>query len=173
MTHCLRLVLGIALSLSGLGVQADAQISDFQWIDDNHMQQQIQRVDDLARTRVGSQVRGDSTDLDTLQRIIDRDLVDSEDSLTLQALGAVLGDVMRDQIEELEWKVYEDELGRSRALCLRDTQECLFPITMLSRRMEVGLKPDVRRIYDDALERIEPLLPEAPYGPASSRRNNR
>jgi len=173
MPHCLRLLLGLTLSLSSLSALADVKISDFAWIDRNHMEQQVKRIDDLARTRVGAQVRGDKSDLDTLQRIIDRELVDSDDSLALQALGAVLGNVLAAEIDKLEWKIYEDDKGRSRALCVQNTQECLFPITMLSRRMEVGLKPDVQRIYEKAVRTIEPHLPEMPYGGSSSRRGNR
>jgi len=173
MPHCARLLLGLALALSSMSALADVKISDFAWIDRNHMEQQVKRVDDLARTRVGSQVRGDKTDLETLQRIIDRDLIDTNDSLALQALGAVLGNVMAAEHDKLEWKIYEDEQGRSRALCVENTKECLFPITMLSRRMEVGLKPDVGRIYETALEIIEEHLPEMPYGGSSIRRSDR
>lgn len=171
MPHSVRLLLGLALALSSVSALAEVKISDFAWIDRNHMEQQVKRIDDLARTRVGSQVRGDRTDLETLQRIIDRDLIDKDDSLELQALGAVLGNVMAAEIDELEWKIYEDEKGRSRALCVENTQECLFPITMLSRRMSVGLKPDVQRIYDTSMEIIEPHLPEMPYGGSWGRRN--
>lgn len=173
MLHCTRLLLGLTLVLSSLSALADVKISDFAWNDRQHMEQQVKRIDDLARTRVGAQVRGDKTDLDTLQRIIDRDLIDSDDSLALQALGAVLGNVMATEHDKLEWKIYEDEQGRSRALCVQGTQECLFPITMLSRRMEVGLKPDVQRIYNTALEIIEEHLPEMPYGGSPIRRSDR
>lgn len=167
--HSLRLFLGLILTLSWVPAQANAKVSDFSWMDRNHMAQQVQTIDELARTRVGSQVRGDLTDLDTLQRIVDRELIDQKDSMTLQALGAVLGNVMEAEVRELEWKIYEDDLGRSRALCIRNTNECLFPVTMLSRRMETGLKPDVRKVYEDALERIDHLLPELPYSAPTSR----
>lgn len=173
MPHCVRLLLGLALALSSISALAEVKISDFAWIDRNHMEQQVKRIDDLARTRVGSQVRGDKTDLETLQRIIDRELIDSNDSLALQALGAVLGNVMISEIDKLEWKIYEDEKGRSRALCVENTQECLFPITMLSRRMAVGLKPDVQRIFNTSLDIIEPHLPEMPYGGSRDRRSER
>jgi hypothetical protein len=163
--------LGLLLLLASPATLAqEVTIEDLAWMDRNHMAQQVQRVDDLARTRVGSQIREDLSDLTTLQRIVDRELVDQDDRLTLQALGAVLGNVMAAEVDELEWKVYEDNRGRSRALCVEGTEECLFPITMLSRRMEVGLKPDVRQVYKDALALIEPYLPELPYGGAASRR---
>lgn len=169
MINRLRLALGLLLALSWLPAHADATISDFGWMDRNHMAKQVKRIDDIARTRVGAQIRENQTDLETLQRIIDRELIDEEDSLALQALGAVLGNVMKAEVDQLEWKIYEDELGRSRALCVENTEECLFPITMLSRRMETGLKPNVRKVYDNALDIIDPFLPEVPYGGSSNR----
>lgn len=166
-----RIGLSLLLLLAAPWALAEeATIDDLAWMDRNHMAQQIKRVDDLARTRVGSQVREDMSDLDTLQRIIDRDLIERDDRLTMQALGAVMGNVMATEVEELEWKVYEDDQGRSRALCVEGTRECLFPITMLSRRMEAGLKPNVRKVYKEALEMIEPHLPEAPYSGGSASR---
>lgn len=37
------------------------------------------------------------------------------------------------------------------------------PVTMLSRRMEVGSAPDVRKIYQDAIEMMAEYLPKVPY----------
>ncbi len=163
--------LGLLLLIASPATLAqNITIEDLAWMDRNHIAQQVERVDELARTRVGSQIREDLSDLTTLQRIVDRELVPQDDRLTLQALGAVMGNVMAAEVDKLEWKVYEDKRGRSRALCVEGTEECLFPITMLSRRMEVGLKPDVRKVYREALELIEPYLPELPYGGADSGR---
>lgn len=159
------LSLGLLLSLFASIAQAQkATVSDFAWMDRNHMAQQVESIEKITRAKFGTPIRGNKSDLDTLQRIIDRNLIDQDDQLKLQALGAVLGNVMESEVEELEWKVYEDDLGRSRALCVEGTRQCLFPITMLSRRMEVGLKPNVERIYNDAMELVDPYLPKAPYG---------
>ncbi|WP_347329529.1 DUF3806 domain-containing protein [Marinimicrobium locisalis] len=159
------LSLGLLLSLFASFSQAqEATVSDFAWMDRNHMAQQVESIEKLARTKLGTPIRENKSDLNTLQRIIDRELIDREETLKLQALGAVLGNVMASEVDELEWKVYEDALGRSRALCIEDTRQCLFPITMLSRRMEAGIKPDVERVYNEAMELVEPYLPKAPYG---------
>ncbi|WP_027330862.1 DUF3806 domain-containing protein [Marinimicrobium agarilyticum] len=159
------LSLGLLVSLFASFAQAqEATVSDFAWMDRNHMAQQIESIEKITRIKFGTPIRENKSDLDTLQRIIDRDLIDRSDQLKLQALGAVLGNVMANEVDELEWKVYEDKLGRSRALCIEGTRQCLFPITMLSRRMEVGLKPNVERVYNEAMELVEPYLPEVPYG---------
>lgn len=159
------LSLGLLLSLFTSFAQAqEATVSDFAWMDRNHMAQQVESIEKIARTKLGTPIREDKSDLNTLQRIINRELIDQDETLKLQALGAVLGNVMASEVDELEWKVYEDDLGRSRALCVEGTRQCLFPVTMLSRRMEVGIKPDVERVYNEAMELVEPHLPEVPYG---------
>jgi hypothetical protein len=115
------------------------RINDLGLNDQNFLERQREKIDRIARLQLGSQLRGDLRDLTVLQQIIDRKLIPTTNTEDLQALGAVLGEVMRADVPSLEWKIYEDKIGRSRALCARGTQECLFPITMLSRRIEVGL----------------------------------
>ena len=165
MYRSIALMLAIVFSLGAVASQArEASISNLAWLDRNQMEQQQARIDELARTRLGSRLRGDKSDLETLQEIIDRELIARDDRLTLQALGVVLGNVMAREVEQLQWQVYEDDKGRSKALCLKEEKECLFPVTMLSRRMEAGLKPNVNKVYRDALSLVAPYLPKAPYG---------
>jgi len=157
--------------LACLSPWADAQvepavpsISDMSWTDTSYLAKQRARVDRLTRENMGTPIRGDKNDLNTLQRIIDRELVSPDDTLTLQALGVILADVMLSNEPALAWKIYQDRRGRSRALCATGTKECLFPVTMLSRRMAKGLKPDVKKVYVEAMELMGQQLPELPYG---------
>jgi hypothetical protein len=140
-------------------------IADLDWMDKNKMDKEVTIVTDLAQSKLGAALRKDLSDLQTLQRIIDNDLVERDDFKTQQAMGVVMGYVLlADFPQALEWKVYRDKIGRSRALCVKGTQECLFPVTMLSRRMEVGSKPDVKKIYNDAIAMMADHLPQMPYG---------
>lgn len=142
----------------------EIQIKELGWMDKNRMDQETTKINELTQTKLGTPLRRDLSDLSTLQRIVDKELVATDNFELQQAMGVVLGNVMlADFPNTLEWKIYEDELGRSRALCARKTNDCLFPVTMLSRRMEVGTKPNVRKIYDDALLRMEKNLPKLPY----------
>lgn len=142
----------------------EIQIKELGWMDKNRMDQETTKINELTQTKLGTPLRRDLSDLSTLQRIVDKELVATDNFELQQAMGVVLGNVMlADFPNTLEWKIYEDELGRSRALCARKTNDCLFPVTMLSRRMEVGTKPNVRKIYDDALLRMEKHLPKLPY----------
>ncbi len=148
-------------------------IEDLTPNDQGYMARQVEYVDKIARTRLGAQVRGNLEDLTLLQRIIDQKLIATDDKEGLQSMGAVLGQVMAADVPSLEWKIYRDKAGRSRALCARNTQQCLFPITMLSRRVEVGLTPDVSKVYSEALALIDPYVAQIPYGGGPERRLSR
>lgn len=138
------------------------KIYELNWTDRNFLKKQKTLIDELGRSHFGTPVRGNITDLVLLQRIINKGLIKSSDIPKLQALGAVLGDVFISEYD-LNWRIYEDDVGRSRAICLEDSEYCLFPITMLSRRMQVGLIPDVKKVYRKAIDAISPYLPSKPF----------
>jgi mRNA-degrading endonuclease toxin of MazEF toxin-antitoxin module len=143
---------------------SEVQIEDIGWMDQSRMSQQITRIDELAQTKIGVTLQQDLADLETLQRIIDKELVAQDDYTTQLAMGTVLGNVMlADFPNTLVWKNYRDIQGTSVSLCVKNTSECLFPMTMLTRRMRVGTKPNVKKIYYDAIKLMEKHLPKLPY----------
>lgn len=137
--------------------KAEQKVSELTWADKNDLELKVQIVEGLGQRHYGRSLRHDLSDLALLQRIADDKLIKQRDVEKLQALGAVLGDSLKRELG-LEWKVYADAKGRSRALCVPETEYCLFPLTMLSRRLEVGLPVNVRAVYNDAVEDIEPYL---------------
>lgn len=142
----------------------DVIIKELGWMDKNKMEKEITELSELTQTKLGTPIRKDLSDLDTMQRLVDKNVVAQDDYETQQAMGLALGNlILADFPNTFEWKIYEDEIGRSRALCVKKTSDCLFPITMLSRRMEVGSKPDVKMIHTDAIMRMEKHLPKLPY----------
>jgi len=109
--------LNVVSKPSAVPTQKEPVITDLGWMDHNRMEQETTKVNELAQTKTGTPLRRDLTDLDTLQRIINNELVEVDDHETQQALGVVLGNVMlTDFPTTFEWKVYEDDLGRSRAI---------------------------------------------------------
>ena len=77
-------------------------------------------------------------------------------------MGIIMGDLLAADLD-MHWVVYEDAQGRSRALRYRQSDEYLFPVTMISRRQEVGNQTPVTVIYQKAHDIIEPLLPAQPF----------
>jgi len=127
-------------------------------IDRQFMADQRMRVERLAN-RLGRGLTGVADrDLDTLQRILDDRLVPAEDTLTLQAMGVVFGDLLGDHLD-MDWVVYRDHKGRSRALRYRQMDVYLFPVTMISRRQEVGSERRLKPLFDDTVRDTRLLLP--------------
>lgn len=168
---CLSLLLTLAMSLIAAGATADFRInaedekkakqkvSELTWADKNDLARKEQAVESVGQRHFGQSLRHDKSDLKLLQRIADRKLIKQNDVENLQALGVVLGNTLQQELG-LKWQVYSDRKGRSRALCVPNTEHCLFPMTMLSRRLEVGLPVNVKRIYQDAVAVIDPYIPD-------------
>ena len=87
------------------------------------------------------------TTLGLLQRLLDEDVV-SRDPYALQCLGAVLGRIMVANIPGLDWILIEDENGKAMCLRYADTSLCIFPLTMISKRVERGEVADIASLYE-------------------------
>ena len=136
----------------------DVLIEPLTAIDRQFMAEQRMRVEQLAN-RLGRGLTGVADrDLNTLQRILDERMVPAKDTLTLQAMGVVFGDLLGDRLD-MDWVVYRDNKGRSRALRYRQMDVYLFPITMISRRQEGGSERRLKPLFDDTVRDTRLLLP--------------
>ena len=136
----------------------DVLIESLTAIDRQFMADQRMRVEGLAN-RLGRGLTGVADrDLDTLQRILDDRLVPAQDTLTLQAMGVVFGDLLGDRLD-MDWVVYRDHKGRSRALRYRQMDVYLFPVTMISRRQERGSERRLKPLFNDTVRDTRLLLP--------------
>ena len=61
----------------------------------------------------------------------------------------------------MNWVVYRDPAGRSRALQYGSSEVFLFPITMISRRWAVGHQRAVTDIFDTNVATTRAKLPGA------------
>ena len=64
---------------------------------------------------------------------------------------------------DLRWVVYQDKLGRSRALLDDVSDTYLFPVTMISRRREADNRATVMAIYAKASEIVAARRPSLPF----------
>jgi len=143
--------------------RGEVLIRDLNWMNSNYLDKQRAIADQLTRSHLGRQLRRSRSDIALIQKIIDKNVVETDDKETLQALGAALGDVIEREHSKLNWKVYEDELGASHAVCIDDSEHCVFPMTMISRRVEAGLTPDIQKIFNKVLGSLKPHFPRLPY----------
>lgn len=133
-------------------------------VDRTFMQDQRDLIDDLARRNFGGQINGNlENDIAVMQRLLDEKIVRSDQVGELQAMGLILGDLLKSQ-KGLSWIVYIDRYGRSRSLQVPGfSKDFIFPITQVSRKAEVGIQvriADVYRELEQAVVNIrnKPLL---------------
>jgi len=161
---CHALLLASALLLAVVvQAQQEARISDLSQLDRKYMAQQRETLNNLAASHLGRRFSGNKeNDLQILQLLLERRLVVADQTRELQAMGVIMGDLLAADLD-MHWVIYEDALGRSRALRYRQSQEYLFPITMISRRQEADNHTPVAAIYQKAYGIIDPLRPELPF----------
>lgn len=146
-----------------LQAQEEPQISALSALDRQFMQQQRDLMSEIVASRYGRQFNGiRDNDLELLQRILDDRLVQPEQTRELQAMGVIMGDLLAEELG-LDWVIYEDSVGRSRALRYRDTNNYLFPMTMISRRRAVDNRTPVADIYRKAQEAMRAVIPPLPF----------
>jgi len=124
-------------------------IEELSQLDLRRLREQRDLVDELARRHVGTplSVGRSLEDLRVLQELLDQEILDRDQTYELQALGVALGDVLAEQYD-LEWVVVNDDLGRSRALRYGEGEDLVFPVTMISKRVEANMKVQVRELYE-------------------------
>ena len=161
------LLLPAALLLLLLGQLARAddalRIGELSYLDRQYMTQQRERLADLTARHFGRRFNGQrSNDLQLLQGLLDRGLVGNTQTRELQAMGVVMGDLLAADLG-LHWVIYQDNLGRTRALRDGESDTYLFPITMISRRREVDNRTSVTEIYGKAREIVLASRPPLPF----------
>lgn len=153
------------------GPAAQAQVSDpllekrvtaLEPLDRQYMDRQRQRIDELTLRHYGGRCCRSEFDLDYLQRLLDDRHVRAEHTLELQGMGVLMGDLLAAQLD-LNWVIYEDAKGRSRALQLAQTDNFLFPVTMISRRREAGDTTSIAAIYRGAVAAMQAARPPLPF----------
>jgi hypothetical protein len=91
-----------------------------------------------------------------LDTILKNNWIEPGETWKLQSLGIALGDAFVQQAG-FEWITVEDASGRDPALRLPGTTAILFPLTMISKRVERGESVDVYLLVDAVLGSIDEL----------------
>jgi len=149
---------GAALAQS----EDERRLSPLSSLDRQYMDAQRARINEMTLREYGGRCCRREAELDYLQRLLDDRLVTGDHMEDLQAMGILLGDLLASELD-LQWTVYEDARGRSRALQYADTENFLFPVTMISRRRSVGDLTPIGDIYSQAVEAMEKARPPLPF----------
>ncbi len=121
---------------------------------------QLVHACDLAQLIIGRDLTGRESDLDLLQRIVDSCQLEPEATYSLQALGIAFGRVFIENNVGYDWWMVEDEYGRDPAVRYAEISLLVFPMTMISKRIEDGEVVDVCDLYHCLRQRLEELIRE-------------
>jgi hypothetical protein len=115
-------------------------------------------VQELAERSYGEEAKltGTESDIPWLQRILDDELLEPSQAWELQSLGLAFGSVLCESLA-VDWIMVEDEYGRDPALQYTDTSLILYPLTMISKRVEGSQSIDLQRFHDDLKSQVEEL----------------
>jgi hypothetical protein len=99
--------------------------------------------------------------LGALRAVLSAGLFKPSQTYELQSLGIVLGDVFVQDMG-FRWVFVEDEFGRDLALRYQNTSIVLFPLTMISKRIERGEPIDVFELYNGVAAEAQKLIDREP-----------
>ena len=116
--------------------------------DEDRLSSQRKVVDKIAAACLKAPVEIASVQsrLAALQAIVDAKHLTVAQTYELQCLGIVFGDALVGA-GGLEWVMVDDEYGRDPALRMVGSDTLLFPMTMLSKRVERGEAVDVAALF--------------------------
>ena len=94
--------------------------------------------------------------LGAIRALLDAGVFRADQTYELQCLGIVLGDALVQELG-MEWVMVEDEYGRDPATRVRGTSIVVFPLTMISKRVERGESVDIFALFNDIAGHVENL----------------
>jgi len=100
--------------------------------------------------------------LGLLRALLERNVFQPAQTYELQCLGIVLGDALVQHCG-VEWHMVEDQYGRDPCVQLPGSTVVLFPLTMISKRVEQGEPVDVFNIFNWTASQIAELKSTADH----------
>ena len=91
-----------------------------------------------------------------IETILTSGWVRPDETWKLQSLGVAFGDALA-QYKTLDWVVIEDEYGRDPALRDGKTSLKLFPLTIISKRVEEGEAVDPVALFKQICAKVDDL----------------
>lgn len=108
----------------------------------------------IARSLGVLELKETQADIVVLQNLVNRGEIRADDVRSWQSFGIVFGDILAKEFG-LSWVSYEDELGASKALRWRKTENYVFPVTMFSKRTQFREKINVQAVFDKLAAEID------------------
>ena len=94
--------------------------------------------------------------LGLLRALLERKIFQPTQTYELQCMGIVLGDALVLHCG-VEWRAVEDQYGRDPCVQIPGSTVVLFPLTMISKRVEKGEAVDVFEVFNWTAAKIKEL----------------
>jgi hypothetical protein len=138
-------------------VQPEQQITALTEADQQRLRDQRAIVEKyLANEESRQKYKTATGKLGTIRALLQAGTFKREQTYELQCLGIVLGDAFVQDLG-MEWIMVEDEYGRDPAIRMPNTSIILYPLTMISKRIERGEQVDVFDLFNGVATQVEDL----------------
>jgi len=162
MTRQLTFIISLTLLglFSSVSYASDVQIKPIQEADKQWIKQQTDVINTLSSQHLKRKLNNNTQeDLETLQLLLNKNIINKDQVNELRALGVVLGNLY---IEELgvHWVIYQDTKGRSLGLQWMDSERIYFPVTKISRIARANMDVNTKKVYDNGLKKMYQAIKE-------------
>ncbi|SEQ97940.1 DUF3806 domain-containing protein [Epilithonimonas lactis] len=123
-------------------------------IDD--INERIKKILNISEDEIDNYHNTDKT-IPLIQKIINENTFQADNIYELQSLGIALGDYISHKNNDFHWAVVRDEYGRDICLQYKTLALTIFPLTMISKRIEDGENVNVSELYSNLLHKINEL----------------
>ncbi len=156
----MKLLLFIASLIPTMLMAADDQkIHDLAKDDVKYLAEQRQVIEKFLSEDSKEKYKTAAGKLGLLRAMIQQHVFKKEQTHELQCMGIVIGDAFVQKMK-MEWVMVEDSYGRDPAVRMPGTSVIIFPLTMLSKRIEKGEDVDVFQMFNGIAEIVDHKVAE-------------
>lgn len=135
---------------------ATQNIFEPKYRDIDHINQTIAKILNIDEDEIDTFHNSDQT-ISLIQKMIDEKVFQAKDTHELQSLGIALGDYIQYKNNNFHWAVVRDEYGRDVCLQFRTFPITVFPMTMISKRIEDGESVNVSELMSSLVDKVMEL----------------
>ena len=137
---------------------SEQQISNLTSRDHDRLNEQRAVITEyLSKEDLESKYQTPAGKLCTLRALLDANVFQKSQTYELQPRGVVVGDAFVQEMG-IHWVMVEDEYGRDPVIEYKETSIILYPLTMISKRVEKDEEVDVFELFNGTAARVEELI---------------
>jgi hypothetical protein len=118
-----------------------------------HLAKQRARIEAYLADESRDKYQTAAGKLGLLRALLEAKVFRPDQTWELQSMGIVLGDALAQELG-LRWVMVEDEYGRDPALAVPGKSLLVFPLTMISKRVEANRPLDVFDLFNWAAQQV-------------------